>query len=111
MLKPVAFANAITTVGVSGYMICMVLSAVTPDLVFNIGQSWLHTINLNVLRSTEPMDIGSTLVGAITFAALTWVASYIGASLYNKVGPTKVFLFNLGIIVVGALLYYSIVNR
>ena len=111
MLKPVAFANAVTTVGVAGYMICMVLSAIVPDLVFNISQSWLHALNLNVLRLTEPMNIGSALFGAISFAALVWIASYIGVSLYNKASTTKVFLFNFGIIIAGALLYYLISNR
>jgi len=111
MLKPIAFANAIATAGIFGYMVCIVLSVVVPDLVFNIGQSWLHTLNLSVIRTTEAMDIGSALIGAITFGGLTWVASYLGVTLYNKVGTTKVFLFNLGIIIAGALLYYLITNR
>ena len=84
MLKPVAFANAITTIGVTGYMFCMLLSAVAPDLLFSIGQSWFHTFNLNAIKVTASMDLGTFLLGGVSVGALVWIASYAGAILYNR---------------------------
>lgn len=84
MIKPVAFANAFTVVGLAGYVICRVLSLVAPDLLFSIGQSWFHTFNLNTVRATVPLDFGTFLVGGITFGLLVWIASFAGVTLYNK---------------------------
>jgi len=83
MLKPMAFANAFTVVGLTVYVVCRILSLVVPDLLFNIGTSWFHTFNLNALRATAPMDIGTFLFGAITFGAFVWITAYSGAALYN----------------------------
>lgn len=84
MLKPQAFANAFTVVGIGLYIGCRVLTLIVPDLLFAVGQSWFHTFNLEAVRGTAPMDIGTFSLGGITTGVLVWVTAYTGASLYNK---------------------------
>lgn len=84
MLKPIPFANAFTVVGLGLYVACRVLTLVVPDLLFAVGQSWFHTFSMNSARVVAPMDMGTFLLGGITFGALTWATAYVGAYLYNQ---------------------------
>ncbi len=84
MVKPIILANALTTVGIGLYVACRVLSLVVPDFIFNVGQSWFHTISVNALKTATPLDVGTFIFGAITFGTLTWAITYAVASLYNK---------------------------
>ena len=84
MLKPLAFANAFTIVALGLYVACRVLSLVVPDLLFAVGQSWFHTFSLDGARTVAPIELGTFLLGGITFGALTWVTSYAGVYLYNR---------------------------
>lgn len=84
MLKPIAFANAFTVVGLGLYIVCRALSLIAPDLLFAVGKSWFHTFNLETVRNVPPMDLGAFLISGITFGALTWATAYAGAYLYNK---------------------------
>lgn len=84
MLKPVPFANAITVVGLGLYVVCRVLSLVIPDLLFAVGQSWFHTFSLDSSKAVTPMDLGTFLLGGITFGVLAWVTGYAFAYLYSR---------------------------
>lgn len=84
MLKPVVFANAFTLVSLGLYIGCRVLSFVIPDLLFTVGQSWFHTFKVETIRGGAPMDVGTFLLGGITFGVLTWITFYTGAYLYNR---------------------------
>lgn len=84
MLKPKAFANAITSVFVVAFVICGIATFIAPDLVFGIAGSWAHSINLEAVRSTTPMTLGSFVLGVITFGIYIWVVTFASASLYNK---------------------------
>ncbi len=84
MLKPKAFANAVTSVFVAAFVICGILAYLAPDLVFGIAGSWSHSINLEVVRSATPMSLGTFIFGVVTFGAYVWVATFASASLYNK---------------------------
>lgn len=84
MLNAKAFANAASAVMAVFYIACVVLSYVYPDLLFVLAQSWIHTLNLEVARTTFAPNLGSMLFGFVTTVALTWVATYGTISLYNK---------------------------
>lgn len=84
MLKPTAFANAVTVVWAAAYLICFILTLVAPELVFGVVRSWAHSINIDAVKSTEPINIGSSLFGAVTFGAYVWVVTYAAATLYNR---------------------------
>ena len=84
MLKPIAFANAFTIVGIGLYVGCRILTLIVPDLLFVVGQSWFHTFSLETVRGVAPLNIGTFLFGGVTWAVLVWIIFYFAAYLYNK---------------------------
>lgn len=84
MVKPTILANTLTTVGLGLYVVCRVLTLIVPDFIFNVGQSWFHTLNLKSTRAEVTFDFGTFLLGAITFSALVWVITYASVTLYNN---------------------------
>lgn len=84
MLNAKAFAHAATVVMAVFYVVCVGLSLLAPDILFAIGRSWMHSINLESVKAVNPPDLGSILLGLITFSALTWVTTYITIWLYNR---------------------------
>lgn len=84
MLNVKAFANATTVVIAAYYVICVVLSYVAPDFLFSIGQSWVHSLNLNVLKTETSISLTSSVWGLITISVVTWITTYAVIWLYNK---------------------------
>ena len=84
LLNVQAFANSFTVVGLGVYVVCRVLSLIAPELLFSIGRSWFHTINLDVVRTVAPMDMGTFILGAVSTFVFVWVSAYSAASLYNS---------------------------
>lgn len=84
MVKPIILANTLTTVGLGLYVACRVLTLIAPDLIFNIGQSWFHTLNMESMKAATVFGLGTFLLGAVTFGALVWVTTYATAALYNQ---------------------------
>lgn len=84
MLKPIALANAIASIFVVAYTTCGIISFILPDLYWGILNSWMHGLNLELVKATTPMSFGTFIFGVVTFTAYVWVVSFLGASLYNK---------------------------
>jgi len=84
MTKPIVLANSLAVVVGVGYVLCRLIAAVAPELLFNVGQSWLHTVNLAPLRSTNPMSAGMFVLGLVTSVIVSWVADYATAELYRR---------------------------
>lgn len=84
MVKPQVFANAATSVLVVAFVVCGLLGYVAPDLLAGIANSWVHTLNLDTVRSIEPMSLSTFIYGVVTFGAYVWVLTYAIASVYNK---------------------------
>ena len=84
MLKPTAFANAITTVFLVAYIACALLALIAPDLYFGILGNLFHSFNLESVKATTPMTLGGLVLGVVTFSAYIWVFTFASASLYNK---------------------------
>lgn len=84
MLKPVVLANAATTVMVSLYVVCRIVSLIAPDFLFTVARSWFHTLSLDSSRGTTPMESGTFLFGLITLSVLVWVTTYATVDLYNR---------------------------
>lgn len=84
MLNATAFANATSAVMAVFYIACVALSLISPDLLFSLAQSWMHTLNLEVARTTFTPNLGSMVFGFITAVGLTWITTYGTISLYNK---------------------------
>ena len=84
MLKPQPFAHAVASVTGAAYVLCRVLAAVAPQFLFTIGQSWLHTINLEAVRATQSMSLSAFVLGLVSSVVLSWIAAYAVATLYNR---------------------------
>ena len=84
MIKPTVLANALAVVVGAGYVLCRLISAIAPELLFNVGQGWLHTANLAPLRTTSPMSAGMFVLGLVTSVIVSWVAAYSTADLYRR---------------------------
>lgn len=84
MIQTTVLANAVATVTGAAYVLCRLIAAVAPNLLFNIGQSWLHTVNLDSVRATRSMPLGVFVLGLVTSILLSWVAAYAVAELYNR---------------------------
>jgi len=84
MLNAKAFANATAVITAVWVLGCLVLSLIIPDLLFSIAQSWMHTINLSVVKTAFNFDLGSVILGLITAVGLTWITTYATIWLYNR---------------------------
>lgn len=84
MLNAKAFANATATVMAVWVIACALLSYLAPDLLFSIAQSWMHTINLDLVKAAFSLNLGSIILGFVSAVALTWVTTYATIELYNR---------------------------
>lgn len=84
MLNAKAFANAVSSVMAIWVLACALLSYMAPDLLFNVAQSWMHTINLESVKATFSPNLGLILWGLLSAVGLTWITTYGTISLYNK---------------------------
>ena len=84
MVKPIALANAAATVVALGYILCRLAAVVAPGALFEVGQSWLHTVNLEPLRATRPMSMGTFVLGLVTSVTVAWLATGATAALYRR---------------------------
>lgn len=83
MIKPIVLANALATVVGVGYILCRLVAAIAPEFLFNVAQSWFHTVNLAPLRATGSMSTGMFVLGLVTSVVVSWVVAYVTAELYK----------------------------
>jgi hypothetical protein len=65
MIKSNVLAHSVVTVTGVGYVLCRLISAVAPAWLFNIGQSWIHTVNLESVRTTGSMSFSMFIIGFV----------------------------------------------
>ena len=84
MLRSIAVANAVTTMMAALYVVCAGISLIAPDFLVSLAQSWVHTLNLTVVKATSVMTFGSFIWGFISLTVLTWIVTYGTVALYNN---------------------------
>ncbi|HEU5305673.1 MAG TPA: DUF5676 family membrane protein [Gemmatimonadales bacterium] len=84
MVRSYALANAVATVVAAGYVLCRLIGVVAPQFLFDVGQSWFHTLNLEPVRATRPMSVGMLALGLVSSVVVSWVAAYGTAELYRR---------------------------
>lgn len=84
MLKPIAFANAFTSVSLAVYVVCRIVSLIAPDFLFSVAKSWFHTFSVDSMKGATSMDLGAFIFGAVVLSILVWVTTYTAATLYNS---------------------------
>lgn len=84
MVRSTVLANAVATVVGVGYVLCRLVAAVAPQFLFDVGQSWFHTLNLEPVRATRSMSMGMFVLGLVTSVIVSWVGTYATADLYTR---------------------------
>ena len=84
MINSTVLAHAVATVVGAGYILCRLIAAVAPGFLFNVGQSWFHTVNFEPLRTTGSMSTGMFVLGLVTSVVVSWVATFASAELYRR---------------------------
>ncbi|MEO6508974.1 MAG: DUF5676 family membrane protein [Patescibacteria group bacterium] len=83
MINAKILANAVTTVWVTGYVICALFTYIAPNFVFGIASTWFHSINIDAIRTSMNMPIINLLFGIVSFGAVIWIGTFTVARLYN----------------------------
>lgn len=83
MIRANSLANAVTLVMLILYVACAAISFAAPDFILGMGQTWVHTINMDLIKSTRQMTFGSFVWGAASLGVLTWLVTYGTAVSYN----------------------------
>ena len=91
MIRPGMLANAVATVVAAGYVLCRLIAAVDPRLLFNGGQSWFHTFDLEPIRATGSIS-AMFILGLVSSVLVSWLGAYATGELYRRwtVGPSPV---------------------
>ncbi len=84
MVRSTVLANAVATVVGVGYVLCRLMAAVVPQFLFDVGQSWFHTLNLEPVRATRSMSMGMFVLGLVTSVIVSWIGAYATADLYAR---------------------------
>lgn len=84
MLDAKAFANAAAVVAAVVFVVCRILVGVMPNGMFQVAQSWMHSIAVSP-SSMMGYSFGSGMVlGIVTMVVVVWLIAYAFASLYNS---------------------------
>ena len=89
MLNAKLFANAVTIVWVTAYLLCGIAALIAPDQYWSMAGSWLHAINLEPIKATTPMSAGTFIFGVISFAIFVWIVTFASAKLYNRFSKSE----------------------
>ncbi|HJZ24441.1 hypothetical protein A3C24_02995 [Candidatus Roizmanbacteria bacterium RIFCSPHIGHO2_02_FULL_37_24] len=82
MYKPKAKAHAVAVVAAGLYIICAIWSMFATNSFMTIFSYWIHSVDLTALPPRTP-DIGSVIIGLITFTGAAWLTGYAFAVAYN----------------------------
>lgn len=85
MLKATAFANAAAVVGAGLFVVCRLLVGMMPQSMFNIAQSWMHSVALQPSMMMGGYGTASGwLTGLVSMVVVVWLVAYAFAALYNS---------------------------
>lgn len=83
MLKPVAFANAAAVTGAVVFVVCRLLVGLMPSAMYNVAQSWMHSISVQPSMMSGYGTAGIWATGLISMLVVVWLVAYLFAVLYN----------------------------
>ena len=79
---PKATANALAVVAGGLYLVCAVWTLISRSSYMGVMNTWAHGIELSALPA-KTLDIGTLLIGFVTFVLAAWVTGYAFAYTYN----------------------------
>lgn len=80
--NPMASANALASVGAILYVICAGWVLLSRSSFMGMMNTWAHGVNMGALPFKTP-DVGTILIGLLTFTVVAWLTGYAFALLYN----------------------------
>ncbi|MCL4354826.1 DUF5676 family membrane protein [Patescibacteria group bacterium] len=88
MLKSVPFANAVAVVSAVFFVICTLLTYISPDLTGIFVQAWFHNFGLSSVKPIQ-LSLNLFLVGFISVALVSWVGAFVTVEVYNRFAKAK----------------------
>ncbi len=79
---PVATAHAVGLTTAIVFVVCRLLVGVSPNLMFAIGQSWFHGIQLTPM-DTWSIPTSTFVLGLVSSSLFGWLIGYLFAVVYN----------------------------
>jgi len=75
-------ANALAIITAITYIICIVLLWITPNLAINLGNYFMHGIDITSIIANR--GIGYSLMSLVLGTVSAWIFGYLFALFYNK---------------------------
>ena len=66
-------------------VLCAIAFAVAPDATINFIGAFMHSLDLNAVRTTVPLSLSRVLYGVIGLAIIGFIAGLVFAWTYNAV--------------------------
>ena len=84
MVNTQVIAHSVATVVGATFILCRLLVAVAPNLLYTIGNSWFHTLTLDPARASGSMTLGAFVLGLLSSVIVSWLFTCAVAELYNR---------------------------
>jgi hypothetical protein len=88
-VNPLAAGVALAVMLAFLNVLCAIFFAITPGGVVNSFNSFMHGIDLNLVRSEKSMTFGSVLYGVLGLAVIGFVSGVVFASVYNAMSAAR----------------------
>lgn len=85
--SPKATANALAVVAGALYFICAAWTLLSRTSYMGVMNTWVHGLDLSSLPAKTP-DLGTLLVGFVSFVVVAWLTGYTFAVTYNNFAKT-----------------------
>jgi len=70
-------------------ILCAIAFVVAPDATINFFGAFMHGLDLNVARTTAPLNLGRVVYGVVGLAIIGFIAGLVFAWAYNAVISRK----------------------
>jgi uncharacterized protein DUF5676 len=86
MTTPLAVARTGSELAIAAVLlngVCAALIALWPAESISFANSWMHGVDLQLIRATAPLTLGGFFYGVIALAATSFVVGVAYAWVYN----------------------------
>lgn len=83
MLKTIPLANAFAAATGVFYLACLLLTALAPNFIRSIGNTWIHGYDLSSIPAGS-VTAGGFVLGLTSSLVIGWIFGYLLGWFYNK---------------------------
>jgi hypothetical protein len=84
MIKARALGNAVATEVAVGYALFRLMAALAPRFLFDVGQSWFHTLDVEPIQATGSMSTAMFVLGLVSCVVVSRLGAYATGELYGR---------------------------